>query len=168
MSFVGTAGLEVYGIYVVKPGTLQRCLLEGTERAVQDVQTGTRSFVQRSSLSKIQIFEHSIAVDIMCTLGSNSSWICCCLRIQELGLRVAVRDFEREVWQRSLDNSPGLSNAQHDSQWHQSWSNYSDETHEGKFPQKKSDLEMGNSYLDCFPLFPSFVKLASTPIGYRD
>ena len=79
---------------------------EGTDRAVQDVQTGTRSFVQRSRLSKIQIFEHSIAVDIMCTLGSNSSWICCCLRIQELGLRVAVRDFEREVWQRSLDNSP--------------------------------------------------------------
>ena len=37
--------------------------------------------------------------------------VCFCLcRIQELGLRVAVRDFEREVWQRSLDNSRG---AQH-------------------------------------------------------
>jgi hypothetical protein len=34
--------------------------------------------------------------------------VCFCLcRIQELGLRVAVRDFEREVWQRSLDNSRG-------------------------------------------------------------
>ena len=36
---------------------------------------------------------------------------------------------------------------------HQSWSNYSDKTHEGKFPQKTSDLEMGNSYLDCFHSF---------------
>ncbi|CAJ1390507.1 unnamed protein product [Effrenium voratum] len=40
---------DVYGIYIVKPGTLQR--------------------------------------------------------MQELGLRVVVRDFEREVWQRSMDNS---------------------------------------------------------------
>ena len=29
--------------------------------------------------------------------------------MRDLGLRVAVRDFEREVWQRSLDNSGGPS-----------------------------------------------------------
>lgn len=81
----------------------------GTERAVQDVKAGTRSFLHKSSMSKIGIFEHSIAFDIMCTLLDRNSSLFTdifYLRIQELGLRVAVRDFEREVWQRSLDNSP--------------------------------------------------------------
>ena len=32
-------------------------------------------------------------------------------RMCELGLRVSVRDFEREVWQRSLDNSAFPSSA---------------------------------------------------------
>lgn len=62
-------------------------------------------------MSKIGILEHLIAFGIMrimrIVLSRNSSkFTDILLRIQELGLRVALRDFEREVWQRSLDNSP--------------------------------------------------------------
>ena len=104
MSLVGMAWLEVYGIYVVKPGTLQRCLLKGR---------------------KEQLF-------LIGTL--HCSRIFCCLRIQELGLRVAVRDFEREVWQRSMDNSPRAQ----------------------QITFMRLMREMGNSYLDFDFFFHSF------------